>query len=98
MKTKIFLLATTCIICVLTAQAQNKPTQKQRVKQGVKAGTVTKAEAEKIKEERKDVKAEIKEAKADGVVTKEEKMDIKKEREQTNKAIRRSKKNKNIQN
>ncbi len=98
MNTKIILLVAVFFTCSTAANAQANNTQKQRVKQGVKSGEITKAEAEKIREQRKEVRAEVKEVKADGIVTKEEKKDIKKERKDANKAIVRAKHNKQTRN
>ncbi len=98
MNTKTILLVAAFFTCSIAANAQANNTQKQRIKQGVKSGEITKAEADKIREERKEVRAEVKEAKADDTVTKEEKKDIKKERKDANKAIVRAKHNKQTRN
>lgn len=98
MNTKIILLIAVFFTIGTAANAQTNNTQKQRVKQGVKSGEITKAEADKIREQRKEVRAEVKEAKADGTVTKEEKKDIKQERKDANKAITRAKQNKKTRN
>lgn len=98
MKTKSILLVVIFFISAIAANAQKNNTQKERVKQGIKQGEITKAEADKIREQRKEVRTEVKEAKADGRVTKEEKKDIKKERKDANKAIVRAKQNKKTRN
>lgn len=93
MSTKTILLVAIFFSLCNAANAQANNTQKERVKQGVKQGEITKAEADKIREQRKEVRAEVKEAKADGTVTREEKKDIMKERRDANKAIVRAKHN-----
>jgi uncharacterized membrane protein YebE (DUF533 family) len=98
MNTKTILLAVIFFTISIASNAQANKTQKERVKQGAKSSEITKAEADKIREQRKDVKAEVKEAKADGTITKEEKKDINKERKEANKAIVRAKKNKKTRN
>lgn len=98
MKIKIILLVAALFTCSIVANAQANNSQKQRVKQGVKSGEITKAEAGKIREQRKEVIAEVKKAKADGTVTKEEKKDIKQERKDANKAIIRAKHNNKTRN
>lgn len=94
MQRKIVLILLISISAFTTTFAQKAA--KQRVKHGVKTGGITKKEAVKIREERKDVKSEIKEAKADGIVTKEEAKDIKEERIEANEVIRRSKHNSKV--
>lgn len=98
MNTKSILLVAVFFTLSTAANAQANNTQKQRVKQGVKSVEITKAEADKIREQRKEVRAEVKEAKADGTVTKEEKKDIKQERKDANKAIVRAKQNRKTRN
>jgi hypothetical protein len=98
MNTKTILLVGAFFTCSIATHAQANNTQKQRVKQGIKSGEITKAEAYKIREERKEVRAKVKEAKADSTVTKEEKKDIKKERKDANKAIVRAKHNNKTRN
>jgi uncharacterized membrane protein YebE (DUF533 family) len=98
MNTKTFLFVATFFTLSIAANAQANNTQKQRVKQGVKSDEITKAEADKIREERKEVRAEVKGAKADGTVTKEEKKDIKQERKDAKKAIVRAKHNNKTRN
>ncbi len=98
MNTKTILLIAVFFTVSTAASAQSNNTQKQRVKQGIKQGEITKAEADKIREQRKGVRAEVKEARADGIVTKEEKKDIYKERKDANKAIVRAKHNNKARN
>ena len=99
MKTFTLLLAVAFITLSTAAHAQSSAgNQKKRVTQGVQQGEITKAEADKIRAERKEVKSEVKIAKADGTVTKEEKKDIKQERKDVNKAIVRAKHNNKTRN
>jgi uncharacterized membrane protein YebE (DUF533 family) len=93
MKKKIYLTMVAFTAICFIASAQQGNTQKERVKQGVKSGEVTKEEAAGIREERKEVRATVKDAKSDGVVTKEEKKEIKEQRKETNKAVVRAKNN-----
>ncbi len=79
-------------IC-FTASAQQGNTQRERVKQGVKSGEVTKEEVARIREERKEVRATVKDAKSDGVFTKEEKKEMKEQRKETKKGVVRAKNN-----
>ncbi len=69
-------------------------TQKERIKQGVKSGEITKKEKAKIEVQRQETKAAVKDAKSDGVVTPEEKAEIEKQRKQASNTIYRKKHNK----
>jgi uncharacterized membrane protein YebE (DUF533 family) len=89
-------LAAFLILSIATMAQSN--TQKDRVTQGIKSGEIKKTEADKIRTQRKEVRAEIKDAKADGTITNEEKKDIMQERKEANKAIVRAKKNKKTRN
>jgi hypothetical protein len=50
--------------------------QKDRIKQGIRSGQLTKEETQQLKETQKDIRTEEKEYKADGTVTKEERKDL----------------------
>lgn len=95
---KKFLLAT-AIICALginSADAQIKKSarnQHGRIKQGVKSGELTKAEAVNLRQDQKEIRQDVKLAKADGQVTGEEKKIIRKEQRQASHKIYRKKHN-----
>lgn len=74
----------------IRGKAQN---QRQRIKQGVKSGELTKAEAKNVINDQREIRQEVKEAKADGVVTKEERKDIKQDQRQASRKIYRKKHN-----
>lgn len=67
--------------------------QRQRIKQGVKSGELTKAEAVNVVKDQKEIRQDVKEAKADGTVTKEERKDIKQDQRQASRKIYRKKHN-----
>lgn len=68
--------------------------EKARVKEGIKSGEITKAEAKRIKKEAKDVQHAKHRANADGTITKREQMRIAKQDRQLDKTIRKTKHNK----
>jgi hypothetical protein len=70
--------------------AQN---QKERIKQGVKSGELTKNETQNIIQDEKEIRQDIKLAKADGDITRDEKMIILKEQKQVSREIYRKKHN-----
>lgn len=67
--------------------------QRQRVRQGVKSGELTKTEAANLRNDQKEIHQEVKEAKADGVVTKDEKKDIRQDQRKESRKIFRKKHN-----
>ena len=94
MKTKFFFLTAVLFAFLVQASAQPKKMhQKARVTAGINDGSITRNEAGKIREERKEAKEAMKDAKADGTVTTEEKKQINEERREVNKTIKRSKHN-----
>lgn len=50
--------------------------QKDRIKQGIRSGQLTKEEAQQLKETQKEIRQEEKEYKSDGTLTKEERKDL----------------------
>ena len=50
--------------------------QKQRIKQGVKSGALTKDEARALSAEQRAIRAKEREMKSDGVLTREERKDL----------------------
>lgn len=97
MKSK--LLAVLAIIMAITitdASAQIKQravNQHRRIRQGVRSGELTKAEAANLRNGQKDIHQDIKEAKADGVVTPGEKKEIRQDQRQESRKIFRKKHN-----
>ena len=67
--------------------------QHQRIKQGVKSGELTKAEARNLRGNEKDIHQDIKAAKSDGKITPAERRDIKKDERQNSREIYRKKHN-----
>ena len=64
---------------------------KQRIRQGVKSGELTRAEAARLKAQTAEVKQERKEIKADGVVTTEERKDLRQDKKKLSRRIYRQK-------
>ena len=50
--------------------------QKQRIKQGVKSGELTREEARGLRQEQREIRAKEREMKSDGVVTREERKEL----------------------
>lgn len=61
--------------------------QRQRIKEGVRSGELTKAEARRLRMREAKIQHDKKMAKADGVVTPQERAKIKAEQRRTSKAI-----------
>lgn len=70
---------------------ERQENQRDRIKDGVKSGSLTRREAAKMRHRVGETHQDIKEAKADGIVTHEERADIKQDQKQTSKAIYRQK-------
>jgi uncharacterized membrane protein YebE (DUF533 family) len=86
------------VLSVSTVNAQNTirgkaKNERQRIKQGVKSGELTKAEAKNVITDQKEIRQEVKAAKSDGAVTKEERQDIKQDQRQASRKIYRKKHN-----
>ncbi|GAA4025809.1 hypothetical protein GCM10022409_07270 [Hymenobacter glaciei] len=73
---------------VIAARQHNQQT---RIRQGVKSGALTRAEATRLKSREADIRQDKAAAKADGVVTRDERQDIRKDEHQTSRAIYRQK-------
>lgn len=101
MKTTFALLLMLGIIFINADLAQANKNQRQRIRQGIKSGTVTKGEAKKLRHEKRANKAEMhkmkKAARADGNVTRDERQKMnqerRKHRREMNKKIRGAKNN-----
>lgn len=97
MKTRFLLIASIAFAMgISNADAQIKQHsqhQKQRVKQGIKSGELTKAETQNLIEDRKEIRQDVKLAKADGKVSAGERRIIKKQQKQQSHEIYRKKHN-----
>ena len=72
----------------ITARQRN---EQARIRQGVRSGELTRAEAARLKGREADIRQDKRAAKADGVVTRDERQDIRKDERQTSRAIYRQK-------
>ncbi len=61
--------------------------QKQRIKEGVRSGELTKGEAKKLRAEQKEIRAKERAMKSDGVLTKEERKDLHQDLNESSKNI-----------
>jgi hypothetical protein len=98
MKTKLLTLLIFAAIIFATgnanAQVRHRAVnQHHRIKQGVKSGELTKAEARNLRKDQRDVRKDVKEAKSDGKVTAKEKRKIEKEQRKDSREIYRKKHN-----
>jgi hypothetical protein len=97
MKAKFLALLTLVIaISVTNADAQARVRarhQHQRIKQGVRSGEITKAEAVNLRNGQKEIRQDVRAAKADGVVTPGEKKEIRQDQRQQSRKIFRKKHN-----
>ena len=99
MKSKIFAaLAIIMAVSIGSTDAQIRQrakNQHQRIKQGVRSGELTKAEAVNLRKDQKEIRQEVKEAKTDdGKITKDERKEIKQDQRQESRKIFRKKHNK----
>lgn len=67
--------------------------QKQRIKEGVKSGELTKREARRLAHEQKKIKKDEAAAKADGTVTPQERAKLQREQNKASRDIARKKHN-----
>lgn len=72
---------------------QRQANQHARIRQGVKSGELTHAEASKLRSEQRDIKADKQAAKADGKVTPAERRQIRQDQNKANRDIYRLKHN-----
>jgi uncharacterized membrane protein YebE (DUF533 family) len=82
----------------VNAQIHRAHQQRQRIRQGVKSGELTRPEAANLRNDQKEIHQDVKAAKADGVVTKEERKDIRKDQRQESREIFRKKHNARVRN
>ena len=67
--------------------------QQQRIRQGVRSGSLTRREAARLEREQRDVRQDKRAAKADGTVTTQERAEIRHNENQANRQIYRAKHN-----
>jgi len=95
MQTKKIIAALSFVILAATAQAQS---DKNRIKQGVKNGELTKNETKTLIHQQKEIHQEVKEAKQDGVITPVERKEIIQDKRKADRNIYRKKHNKKDRN
>ena len=93
-----FVVATAIILALSISNthaqvASSKPTNNQRIKQGIKRGELTKAEAATLRNDQKDLKQDVKEARKDGDVARDERRKIRHDKKHLNREIFRKKHN-----
>jgi hypothetical protein len=96
MKTKIFFTFIVMVLAISNSNAQvvkHGINQHNRIKQGVRSGELTRAEAVNLRNGQKEIRQDVKSAKADGVVTAAEKKDIKQDQRKESRKIFRKKHN-----
>jgi hypothetical protein len=101
MKAKFILAAVAFLsIATISAEAQTGKAKRQhhRIKQGVKSGELTHAEAKNLRNDQKEIREEKKEAKADGIVTPAERKELRKAKRKESREIYRKKHNKRDRN
>jgi methylthioribose-1-phosphate isomerase len=101
MKTKILVSAIMLALAISSADAQTvkrQKNQRQRIKQGVRSGELTRAETVNLVNGQKEIRQEKKEARADGVVTTEERKEIRQDQRQESRKIHRKKNNRRDRN
>lgn len=76
---------------------ERQENEKARIKAGVKDGSITKAEALKLKAQQKDIAKDAREARADGVVTGKEAAKITREQNKASRDIYKQKNDKQNQ-
>ncbi len=102
MRNKILMLGFFLFAITFTMQAQIaqpapvKIKKKKYVQNGIKKGTITKAEAVKIKKDKRTITVAKKRAKADGVVTPKERLVIRKKQQKANHTIFRAANNRKV--
>lgn len=96
MKTKILFSALLLALAISNADAQTvarQRHQRQRIKQGVRSGELTKAETVNLVNGQREIRQEKKEARADGVVTPVERKEIRQDQRKESRKIFRKKHN-----
>lgn len=100
MKTKFLLSALIMALAIGHADAQTgkQIRQHKRIKQGVKSGEITRAEAVNLRNGQREIRQEKREARADGVVTPAEKQEIRQDQRKESRKIFRKKHNARTRN
>ena len=100
MKTKILFSAIIMALAISNADAQavRQVRQHKRIKQGVKSGEITRAEAVNLRNGQKEIREDKREARADGVVTPVEKKEIRQGQRKESRKIFRKKHNRRERN
>lgn len=81
-------------ISIANAQVvTDKPTSKQRIKEGIKSGELTKAEAANLRRDQKELRKDVKEARKDGDLSRKERREIRHDKKHLNREIFRKKHN-----
>lgn len=96
MKSKILFSAILMALVISNTDAQTVKrarSQHQRIRQGVRSGELTRAEAVNLRTDQKEIRQDVKEAKADGVVTPEERREVRQDQRQASRKIFRKKHN-----
>jgi uncharacterized membrane protein YebE (DUF533 family) len=89
------------LIGINSADAQVRARQRHeqaRIRQGVRNGELTHAEAANVRRDNREIKQEIHQAKSDGVVTHAERKEIRQDERQLNRKIYRKKHNRRDRN
>lgn len=73
---------------VTEASAQRRGSDRQRVRQGIRSGQITRDEARQIRERRQQIRNERRAYRADGVVTRAERREIRRDRREQDRYIR----------
>lgn len=96
MKVKSIIVAGLFVLGCLQADAQavnRTKNQHHRIKDGVKSGELTRAEAANLRKDQKEIRTEVKDAKADGLVTPVERKEIRQDKRKASREIYRKKHN-----
>jgi hypothetical protein len=94
-----FLFASLILVALTAVTAEAQPrvrakNQRERIKQGVRNGELTRSETKNLVQDQKELRSDIKEAKKDdGKIDKEERKDIRKEQNKNSRKIYRKKHN-----
>jgi Spy/CpxP family protein refolding chaperone len=70
------------------ASAQRRGNDRQRIRQGIRSGQITRNEAREIRERRQQIRNERRTYRSDGVVTREERREIRRDRREQDRYIR----------
>ena len=96
MKSKIIFTAIVLALAISNTNAQvvkRGINQHHRIKQGVRSGELTRAEANNLRHGQKEIHQDVREAKADGIVTPAEKQEIRQDQRKESRKIFRKKHN-----